>query len=729
MAKTVQKITLSASRDIPFNQLVLSQANVRRIKAGVSIEELALDIARRSLLQSLTVRPVLDADGAETGMFEIPAGGRRFRALELLVKQKRLGRTAPIPCVVRTEGTAEEDSLAENVQRAPLHPLDQFRAFLTLREKGLSEEEIAAAFFVAVTVVKQRLRLAAVLPKLLDVYAEDGMTLDQLMAFTVSPDHERQEQVWEAIQRSYNKEPYQIRRLLTEGAVRSSDKRAQYAGAAYAAAGGAVMRDLFQPDEGGWLQDAGLLQRVACETLEHDATVIRAEGWKWVEVAIDFPYGHTYGLRLIAGEQPPLTEAEGAKIEALRAEAEQLEEAHANQDELPEAVERRLNEIETALIAIEARPVIYDAADIARAGAFVSIDGSGRLRVERGYVRAEDEPPVAEPELSDPDGDSFSSGDTRQEADDDEGAGSQHGPHSDAAHAAPRGDGATSQLEAPEEDEGIRPIPDRLLTELTAYRTLALRDVLGADPATAFLALLHVLCLKLFYRYGSDSCLEIEPKSVMFGNHAPGLTDTPLAARVDARHRSWAEQLPEDAGTLWDALLAFDTDSREALFAHCVSLTINAVNEAWSRRPKAIAHADRLADAVSLDMVATGGWEPTVDNFLGRVTKARILEAVREVRGDALAQSIDHLKKGEMAVRAEELLAGTGWLPEPLRAPGWQMPAMIVEQITETTEVIATTTMAVEPSSVGDMETSVDPVEIGSDTVMIPADDHVIAAE
>ena len=120
MATAVRKITLSASRDIPFNKLVLSQANVRRIKAGVSIEELAEDIARRTLLQSITVRPVLDAEGAETGMFEIPAGGRRFRALELLVKQKRLARTAPIPCVVRTEGMAEEDSLAENVQRAPL---------------------------------------------------------------------------------------------------------------------------------------------------------------------------------------------------------------------------------------------------------------------------------------------------------------------------------------------------------------------------------------------------------------------------------------------------------------------------------------------------------------------------------------------------------------------------------------------------------------------------------
>ncbi|TKW77135.1 MAG: plasmid stabilization protein [Bradyrhizobium icense] len=123
MAKAVQKIKLSLSRDIPFNKLVLSQSNVRRIKAGISIEDLAEDIARRSLLQSLNVRPVLDADGQETDMFEVPAGGRRYRALELLVKQKRLAKTAPVPCIVTdacSEITAEEDSLAENVHRVAL---------------------------------------------------------------------------------------------------------------------------------------------------------------------------------------------------------------------------------------------------------------------------------------------------------------------------------------------------------------------------------------------------------------------------------------------------------------------------------------------------------------------------------------------------------------------------------------------------------------------------------
>ena len=354
MAQTATgKITLSVSRDIPINKLLLSGCNVRRTKAGVSIGELADDIARRGLLQGLTVRPVLDADGVETGMFEIPAGGRRYRALELLVKQKRLARTAPIPCVIRTDGIAEEDSLAENVQRAPLHPLDQFRAFLTLREKGQSEEEIAATFFVSVTVVRQRLRLAAVSPRLLDLYAEDAMTLDQLMAFTVSGDHERQDQVWDRLQSAYSKEPHLIRRMLTEGAVRASDKRALFIGIdTYEAAGGTVLRDLFQGDNGGWLRDVVLVDRLVAERLERDADVIRAEGWHWIEVAPEFPYGHGFGLRQLRGETVPLTAAEEAELEALRDEYCALEEAHAQDEAVPEEVDRRLTEIEARLTAL-----------------------------------------------------------------------------------------------------------------------------------------------------------------------------------------------------------------------------------------------------------------------------------------------------------------------------------------------------------------------------------------
>ncbi|MGE4482440.1 ParB/RepB/Spo0J family partition protein [Acidocella sp.] len=675
--KAVQKITLSASRDIPFDRLVLSQANVRRVKAGVSIEELAADIARRTLLQSITVRPVLDEAGAETGMFEIPAGGRRYRALELLVRQKRLAKTTPIPCVVRTDGIAEEDSLAENVQRAPLHPLDQFRAFQALREKGQSEEEIAAVFFVAVSVVKQRLRLAAVSPRLLEVYAEDEMNLDQLMAFSVSPEHERQEQVWEALQRSYNKEPYQIRRLLTEGAVRASDKRAQYAGEDYIAAGGAVMRDLFQQDDGGWLQDAGLLARVVAERLERDADAIRAEGWKWVEQAPEFPYGHSYGMRRIPGTRRPLTDEEIAQVEALRAEAEQLEEEVAEADEVSDDTDARLAEIEAEIDALTQRPPVYDPAEMIMAGAFVSIDGNGALRVERGYVRHEDEPPVVE------EADEAAlagEGDVQGQDGYNAADGTDPGRADSRIITAHIGGGAEHEAESEEED-GLKPLPDRLLTELTAYRTLALRDALGNEPGIAYLVLLHALCLRLFYRYGAESCLEIEAKSVMFGAQAPGLADTPLAVRVDARHEAWAAQLPEDAAELWDSLSGFDTDSREALFAHCVALTVNATHDAYNRRPRALAHAGRLAEILALDLAAAG-WAPNVDNYLGRVTKARILEAVREAKGEQVAQRLEDLKKGDMAEAAAQALAGSGWLPEALRTKGVETMTMPIEAVT-----------------------------------------------
>src|SRR5229473_3409755 len=354
MASAVQKIKLSPSRDIPFNKLVLSQSNVRRVKAGVSIEQLAESIAQRTLLQSLSVRAVVDADGNETGMFEVPAGGRRYRALELLVKQKRMAKTQPVPCVVRDQGIAEDDSLAENDERVGLHPLDQFRAFKLLRDGGMSEEDIAARHFVSPAIVKQRLRLASVSPKLHEVYAEDGMTLEQLMAFAVTPDQGRQEQVWDNVSRSKLDEPYQIRRMLTENTVRASDRRAQFIGLdAYEKAGGAVMRDLFEHDDGGWLQDIPLLDGLVTDKLKGEAETIAAEGWKWITVAVNFPYGHTGGLRELEGKPVDLGIEEQTTIDALNAEHDRLEAEYQDADELPDAVDQRLGEIEAALQAFE----------------------------------------------------------------------------------------------------------------------------------------------------------------------------------------------------------------------------------------------------------------------------------------------------------------------------------------------------------------------------------------
>jgi ParB family chromosome partitioning protein len=661
-----QKITLASSRDIPLNKLVLSQSNVRRVKSGISDDELAEDIARRGLLQSLNVRPVMKGD-EETGMFEVPAGGRRFQALQLLVKQKRLAKNAPVPCVVRDASTgilAEDDSLAENVQRVPLHPLDQFRAFKTLRDKGMSDEDIAAAFFVGVNVVKQRLRLAAVSEKLLDIFADDGMSIEQLMAFTVSDDHARQEQVWDAVKDSWNNTPFEIRKMLTERTVRASDRRALFVCVkAYEAAGGTVIRDLFDDDHGGWLEDVALLDRLVMEQLKAEAEKIAAEGWKWITVDVDFPYGHNGHLRKLEGTAIELTAEEQATIEALTAEQDRLEEEYADADELPNSVDARLGEIETALTALEDRPVIFDPADIARAGVFVSIARDGTLSVDRGYVRPEDEAPAAGSEAEGPNRDvSTDAGKSR----------------SSSAARAVITIGRQAESDEEEEDGTIRPLPDRLVSELTAFRTLALRDAVASNPHVAMTALLHKLCLDAFNRPMADSCVEASVREVFFTIQPPGLNDGTAAKAISARHEAWAADVPKDEAALWAWLADLDDQRRTALLAHCVSFGVNALHEKVDRAgsgrvteygvKRRLGQANRLARAIGLDLVAYG-WRPTVENYLGRVPKQRILAAVREAKGEPSAQLIDHLKKAEMAKEAERLLDGTGWLPEPLRLP------------------------------------------------------------
>ena len=659
---SVQKIKLSPSRDIPFNKLVLSQSNVRRVKAGVSIEQLAESIAQRTLLQSLSVRAVVDADGQETGMFEVPAGGRRYRALELLVQQKRMAKTQPVPCVIRDGGIAEDDSLAENDERVGLHPLDQFRAFKLLRDGGMSEEDIAARHFVSPAIVKQRLRLASVSPKLHEVYAEDGMTLEQLMAFSVTVDQARQEQVWDNASRSGNDEPYQIRRMLTENTVRASDRRAQFVKLeAYEQAGGTVMRDLFEHDEGGWLKDVPLLDRLVTEKLKTEAQTIAAEGWKWISVALDFPFGHTGGLRELEGNPVDVTVEEQTTIDALNAEHDRLEAEYQDADELPEAVDQRLGEIEMALLALENRSEVYDPADIARAGVFVSIDSEGRLSIDRGYVRPEDEAPVVDPEIG-------QGADTSQTG----------GEEVTASVSGTVISVAGSPTEAEEDDEDvIKPLPDRLIIELTAHRTLALRDALAENPAITFQAVLHNFVLATYYRFASSgSCLEIGLRTPTFPAQAPGLRESVSAKAVEARYESWKARLPRSENDLWDALTALDGGAQASLFAHCASFAVNALYEPTNRYNQGrvsahgvrtrLDHADVLARSVGLDM-AKVGWRPTVDNYLGRVTKPRILEAVRESKGEPSAQLIGHLKKTDMAKEAERLLDDSGWLPEPLR--------------------------------------------------------------
>lgn len=333
---------------------------------------------------------------------------------------------------------------------------------------------------------------------------------------------------------------------------------------------------------------------------------------------------------------------------------------------MPDEIDQRLGEIETALASFDERPVHYEPADIAIAGVFVSLDADGTLSIDRGYVRPEDE-------IANQAGDG--EGEEQDGGDDD----ADYPASPSVQRAVITICGKPAEPEEEDEDDTIKPLPDRLITELTADRTLALRDKLATDPSVAFVAVLHKFCQDVFYggsQYGF--AMEVSVRGTTFHSQPEGLRDSVYAKAIEARHDSWRKRLPAKVADLWDGLAALTGPEQAELFAHCASFGVNALYERADRYggrvsahsvEQRIAEADRLSLAVGLDM-AEAGWRPTVANYLGRVTKPRILEAVREGAGERAAQLIAHLKKGDMATEAERLLAETGWLPEPLRNSG-----------------------------------------------------------
>jgi ParB family chromosome partitioning protein len=629
---------------IPLNKLKKSPKNARKTPhSEAAIEAYAASIAAKGILQNLVVEPEFDAEGAATGFYFVTIGEGRRLAQLLRVKRKEIKKTEPIRCIVDTANDPHEISLDENVTRENMHPADQFEAFKKLAdERGFGAEEIAGRFGVTPHVVRQRLRLGAVSPKLMQVYRDGELTLDQLMAFAITGDHARQEGVYERL--SYNRDASTIRRLLTETHVPATDRRARFVGIeAYAEAGGTLLRDLFTEDRGGYLEDVALLDLLVTAKLGHEADTLReAEGWKWTEAHLDFPHAH--GMRRTYPHPVELSVEDQAALGAARSEFDGLTERHQMSEELTDEVDARFGELEAEIERLEGKHQAYDPDHVARGGAFVILNHDGTVRIERGFIRPGDEQPQAQNEEA---------GDTTASDDAD---GVDHGQGSEQGE----GEQATG-----DEDDEDRPLSDTLVRDLTAHRTLGLRLNLSEQPEVAIVAATHALSAQIFYLGADAHVVGIQPVKSDLAAHADGIEDAPTGKAWADRHANWARQMPRDVTALWAFVAELDHDSRLALFAHCVALTVNAVRLPWDRRPRAIATADRLAEAVLLDM--TGYWRPTARSYLGRVTKARILEAVREGVSDEAADRMTNMKKFDMAEAAEQLLAATDWLPALLR--------------------------------------------------------------
>jgi ParB family chromosome partitioning protein len=336
---------------ISLADLITSPANVRKTNSMNGIAELAASIEAHGLLQNLQVRE------GTAGKFEVVAGGRRLAALKLLAKKKALAKDAPVACHVIDPDDAAEISLAENEMRQAMHPADQFEAFKALIDAGQGIEDVAAKFGVTPTVVRQRMKLASLSPKLTAIYRSGEMTLDLLMAFTVSDDHAAQEAAWFEAP-DWQRSVHSIRHVLTAEHVRADSWRARFVTVeAYAAAGGGVITDLFRIEGEGYLTDPALLDRLVNEKLEGEAETVRQEGWAWVEIMTnDFDLS---GYGEVKGKVQPIPSKQVKAIAKLEREADRF----PKQDELDDEQAERLEALEAEIEALSERDYITPTTD------------------------------------------------------------------------------------------------------------------------------------------------------------------------------------------------------------------------------------------------------------------------------------------------------------------------------------------------------------------------------
>jgi ParB family chromosome partitioning protein len=543
------------------------------------------------------------------GKFEIIAGRRRYLALKSLAKAGKLPKNHPVACTLANDNIdASELSLAENIVRAPMHPADQFEAFRTVIDTGASIADVSARFGISEDVVTKRLKLGRLSPAILDAYRGGQISLEHAQAFAITDDCDAQERVFSELP-EWRRTAQAIRRALTEGEIPCTDKRVRFVGLdAYEAAGGGIRRDLFADAYGGYVLDRDLLDRMVAERLTALAAEVSGEGWAWVETIVDLDGAAPASFKRRYPEQPELSEAAQTELDQLSEEHDQL----ADSDDLADAL--RLAKIQERMdeLCIETWP----AETLAIAGALVGLAFDGTPHIERGLVRPQDE--------------------ARSEAADDR----------------------------PSDPNGLSA---KLVADLTAQKSAALGAEMIRKPDIALAAVAHALALKAFYSFpDAESCLGLDADSAALHRFMAQPDSCSGLSVIQKERALLAEGLPADPAGLWTWCLERSRDELVRVLTFVAADAANAVMQK-AERPDAprLMHAAQLAGALGLDMAQW--FTPGADNFFGRIGRTAIVAAIDEAKGTH-APALAKLKKAELAQRAQDLVAGSGWLPAPLRA-------------------------------------------------------------
>ena len=617
---------------IPLSKLVLSPKNVRKTPASEAADaELYASILETGLKQNLLVHKV----GAK---FHVHAGGRRLAALQKLKADAHLKAGHLVPCQVEDPDRAEDTSAAENMVRAAMHAADQFEAFATLRAKGRTEDQIAAQFGITTDLVRRRLKLATVAPELMDIFREGDMSLDCVMAFTLTDDHARQIETWETVKSHYNPSPHAIRNHLTQKTYSGASKLARFVGIeAYKDAGGTVIEDLFTERDSMHLEDPDLLERLAQDKLQGLSNKA-AETWRWSEAHLETDYdsfrsyGRVYPQPL---ESDPELDAEYDRLQARQQSLEDDYDEETWTDALQEEEESicdRLREIEE----IREANVAFTEEDHKIAGCIVTINHAGEVTSHEGLVRPEDIPAPAEDD---------DRGDGEGEANSDTDAAPT--PAIELPQASRTSSVPLDPTAAARKAQGI---PQALADDLRATRHQILQAHLAADYSTAYEVMLYAMARAVIGRgaYTSPLDLSLRPATTMGSREL--LKETVAQHMLDALNEglnlAWAEaDAPED----FQLLCAMSDDDKQKLFAWCAAYGLNQQLGNDSRCNPVI---EAIGLRLNVDVAAC--WRPTFDNYWVRVNKDHALETAATLISDRWSDDKLGLRMPELAKSMEQ---------------------------------------------------------------------------
>ena len=647
---------------VPLDKLVLSEANVRQAFHADGIRELAALIESQGLLQRLAV--VAQPDGH----FAVIAGGRRLRAMQLLVTEGRWSASQAVECKRYEDARSVEVSLAENSGREAMHPADEMEAFRKLVAAGLTASQVAGRFGVTPLTVERRLKLARLAPRFLAMYRADEIEPDQLQALALVDDPVAQEAIWDGLP-AYDRDAWTLRRLITEQSCAGDSRLARFVGIdAYEARGGSVRRDLFADGDDAssiYLDNPVLLQTLAMERLRGLAEEVRAEGWGWVDCLTEGDnlalrsYGHeTQTEREPTHEQVQVLAAMEAERDGLADAYEKLQDgddrehgsdnndeegAEGDEDEEGDAnaygVEERrlssaLDELDARIDTTRAALREWTAEQMARTGVLLRIDHAGAVSVHRGLVRPEDKA----------------------------GKGANEGKANKGSQDA----GGEASSADDDRDTTKRPeFSEKLMRDLTAHRTAALQAALMQNPQVALVTLVHRMAETVFGQYGRGN--DIVKVSVRvtgdfsLAEHASDYENSPAGSMLGQVHAEWGDRLPGNPEAMFRWLLGQERETLLELLAYCTARSIDAVSGRERRQDQ----SDAMAEALGVDMA--DWWVPTTANYLGHVSKAKALEAVTEATGINSTKAVAGMKKPEVVAHCAEKLEGTRWIPKPLR--------------------------------------------------------------